>query len=90
MDYIRDELRKSPNSLAYQYMPERIEELIKQDKGYFGSDAVPTVDVWDFYFRESENGKGWYRRIILDWGSGSDIAAYGRNGTRPTSRNRRR
>lgn len=47
MDYIRDEMRKSPNSLAYQYMPERIEELIKQDKGYFGSDAVPTVDVWD-------------------------------------------
>ncbi len=88
MDYIRDELRKSPNSLAYQYMPERIEELIKQDKGYFGSDAVPTVDVWDFYFRESENGKGWYRRILLDWGSGSDIAAYGRNGTRPESRNK--
>ena len=51
LDYIRDELRKSPNALAYQYMPERIEELIKQDKGYFGSDATPTVDVWDFYFR---------------------------------------
>lgn len=88
MDYIRDELRKSPNSLAYQYMPERIEELIKQDKGYFGSDAVPTVDVWDFYFREAENGKGWYRRIILDWGAGSDISAYSKNGTRPTSKNK--
>lgn len=84
MDYIRDEMRKSPNSLAYQYMPERIEELIKQDKGYFGSDAVPTVDVWDFYFRETENGKGWYRRIILDWGGG--IGSYS-NGNRPQSRN---
>lgn len=82
MDYIRDELRKSPNSLAYQYMPERIEELIKQDKGYFGSDATPTVDVWDFYFREEENGKGWYRRILLDWGVGPDSST-----TRPASRN---
>lgn len=88
LDYIRDELRKSPNSLAYQYMPERIEELIKQDKGYFGSDAVPTIDVWDFYFREPEKGDGWYRRIILDWGSGSDIASYVKSSTRPTSRNK--
>jgi hypothetical protein len=82
MDFIKDELRKSPNSLAYQYMPERIEELIKQDKGYFGSDAVPTVDVWDFYFREAENGKGWYRRVLMDWGSGAEIK------TMPTSRNK--
>lgn len=87
LNYIYDELRKSPNSLAYQYMPERIEELIKQDKGYFGSDAVPTVDVWDFYFREAENGKGWYRRILLDWGAGEDLSAWKRSGSRPTSKN---
>ena len=83
MDYIRDELRKSPNSLAYQYMPERIEELIKQDKGYYGSDAVPTVDVWDMYFREAEDGAGWYRRILLDWGVGPTSGA-----TMPRSRNK--
>lgn len=72
MDYLKEQLYKSPNSLAYQYMPERIEELIKQDKGYLGSDAVPTCDAWDFYFRESEeDGHGWYRRIILDWNYGS-------------------
>lgn len=47
--------------------PEKIAELVKQDGGYYGSDAVPTIDVWDFYFRESEDGSGWYRRIILDW-----------------------
>lgn len=88
MDYIRDELRKSPNSLAYQYMPERIEELIKQDKGYFGSDAVPTIDVWDFYFREAENGDGWYRRILLDWGAGASFSSYASSGSRPTSKNK--
>lgn len=88
MDYLADQLRKSPNSLAYQYMPERFEELIKQDKGYFGSDAVPTCDVWDFYFREAEDGKGWYRRVILDWSSGEDLSSFSKNGTRPTSRNK--
>lgn len=82
-EYLKDELRKSPNSLAYQYMPERIEELAKQDKGLFGSDAAPTVDVWDFYFRETEDGNGWYRRIILDWGGGVEA-----NKVRPASKNK--
>jgi hypothetical protein len=89
LDYLRDQLRKSPNSLAYQYMPERIEELIKQDKGYFGSDAVPTCDVWDFYFREAEDdGKGWYRRVILDWSAGEDISSWVQSGERPASKNK--
>ena len=85
--YIKDELRKSPNSLAYQYMPERIEQLEKQDKGYLGSDAAPTCDVWDFYFRQAENGKGWYRRIIVDWYVGDQMASYSKNGNRPQSKN---
>jgi hypothetical protein len=80
-DYVKDDLRKSPNSLAFQYMPERIEELAKQDKGLYGSDAVPTVDVWDFYNR-CEDGNGWYRRIILDWNAGQEITS-----ARPDSRN---
>jgi len=66
--YVANKLQKEPNATAYQYMPERIEELVKQDLGYWGSDAVPTIDVWDFYFRQAGDGEGWYRRIILDWG----------------------
>ena len=33
---------KQPNATAYQYMPERVEELVKQDLGFWGSDAVAT------------------------------------------------
>lgn len=66
--YVADQYTKQPNATAFQYMPERIEELFKQDLGFWGSDAVPTCDVWDFYFREQEEGDAWYRRIILDWG----------------------
>jgi hypothetical protein len=79
-------VRKETNATAFQYMPERIEELIKQDKGYYGSDAVPTVDWWDFYFREAEDGDGWYRRVILDWGT--DYKPRSKSDTLPTSRNR--
>lgn len=72
---VAEDVRKQPNATAYQYMPERIEELIKQDGGYWGSDAVPTIDIWDFYFRENEDGTGWKRRIILDWGIGDGLTS---------------
>lgn len=66
--YVRDQVMKEPNATAFQYMPERIEELYKQDLGFWGSDAVPTIDCWDFYFKGDKDSDGWYRRIILDWG----------------------
>lgn len=84
LQYVGDQLTKQPNATAYQYMPERIEDLIKQDMGYFGSDAVPTIDVWDVYFREKEDGDGWYRKTFLDWEIGGSVT----NTTgKPDSRN---
>jgi hypothetical protein len=66
-EWVREQYQKEPSSTAFQYMPERIEELIKEG-GIWGTDAVPTVDVWDFYFRQADDGEGWYRRVFLDWG----------------------
>ena len=66
--YAREIIMKDTNASALQWMPERWEDLRKQDMGYLGTDAVPTIDVWDFYFREAEDGNGWYRRMFLDWG----------------------
>jgi hypothetical protein len=81
--YIRDQVMKQPNATAFQYMPERIEELVKQDLGFWGSDAVPTVDFWDFYFREDNDGPI-YRRVILDWGlAEGDLNAYKASGQMP-------
>lgn len=75
-EYVRQMTQKQPNATAYQYMPERIEELSKQDLGFWGSDAVPTIDCWDFYFRGEKDTDGWYRRVILDWGvtEGSELS----------------
>jgi hypothetical protein len=62
------------------WSPSKMEERFKQDGGLYASDAVPTIDCYDFYFW-NDNGKqsGWNRRIILDaWGqpgSGAITAA---------------
>lgn len=78
-NYVREQTQKQPNATAYQYMPSRIEELAKQDLGFWGSDAVPTIDCWEFYFRGDKDTDGWYRRIILDWGvTEENYKQYGR------------
>lgn len=84
-EYIREQVQKEPNATAFQYMPERIEELSKQG-GIWGTDAVPTCDVWDFYFREAKDGDGWYRRIILDWGVAVTTESTGKPESRNTSK----
>lgn len=74
IDFIGEQVQKMSNAAAFQYMPERRTEIIKQDGGFWGSDAVPTIDYWDFYYREKDDGCGWYRKIFLDWGSsGRDV-----------------
>lgn len=83
---VGEQTQKRINSTAFQYMPERIEEVYKQDMGFWGSDAVPTVDYWDFYFRQAEDGKGWYRRIVLDWGT--DYQPTSTKDTMPASKNK--
>lgn len=83
--YVADQIQKQPNASAFQYMPSRIEELNKQDMGMWGSDAVPTIDYWDFYFRKEENGPI-YRRIILDWGlAETDLRQY-KPGSKPQNK----
>ena len=85
--YAREIVLKDTNASALQYMPERWEDLRKQDMGYLGSDAVPTIDVWDFYFKDakSNDADGWYRRIFLDWGvTAGNIT---KNSPMPESRN---
>ncbi len=69
IDFIGDQVQKMNNAAAFQYMPTRRTEIMKQDGGFWGSDAVPTIDYWDFYYREKEDGCGWYRKAFLDWGS---------------------
>jgi len=45
--------------------PEKLAQDIKENAGYYGSDAVPTVNCWDFYYLNDE-GDEWQRKVIID------------------------
>lgn len=51
----------------FTYNPERIQEDFKENGFLWTTDQVPTVDVFDFYFKANdENETGWRRRMVLD------------------------
>lgn len=45
---------------------EKIAELWKQNGGFWGGDAMPSIPLWHFYFQDTdEQGvKGWYMRVV--------------------------
>ena len=51
--------------------PEKIQRRQVQDSGLYASDAVPTIDVFDFYYwNDDKKVSGWNRKMILDaWSS---------------------
>lgn len=47
--------------------PEERAELVKANSLYWASSAVPTLNCWDFFYRDCEDDDGrWQRCIILD------------------------
>ena len=49
------------------WAPEKMESRMKDDSGLYASDAVPTIDAWDFYWwNDDKKVSGWNRRIVLD------------------------
>lgn len=58
------------------WSPEKWEERVKQDGGFYASDQVPNIDCFDIYgwVDEDDHGEaGWVRRIILDSWSNPEI-----------------
>jgi hypothetical protein len=86
LKYAAEQTQTYNSATTYQYQPERVLEAVKSDLGFWGSDAVPTIDVWNFYFREADDGTGWYRKVILDWNAGGETTLDSK--ARPTSRNK--
>lgn len=58
------------------WSPERIAEDIKANTLYYASDALPTINCFDFYyFDESDKNAGWKRKIVLDTPSIKEAAS---------------
>lgn len=83
IEYADKQILDSGPPYSEIYSPEKMEERLKEDSGLYSSDAVPTIDAWDFYFYNDENKvSGWNRRIVLDaqW----DVGAGGITPSKPT------
>src|SRR3990167_969366 len=54
--------RNVDDSYDYDWsQPEKMAELVKQNSGYYQSDAVPTIPLWRFYFK---GNPGW-KLVVL-------------------------
>ena len=57
------------------WSPEKMEERLKSDGGYYMGDRVPTINVFDFWYWSDQDGNGgWRRRMVLDtWSAPSGV-----------------
>jgi hypothetical protein len=57
------------------WSPEKMNERLKSDGGYYMGDRVPTINVFDFWYWSDEGGNGgWRRRMVLDtWSSPTGV-----------------
>lgn len=71
------------------WSPEKMQERVKGDGGFYPGDTVPTIDCFDGYFwKDDGKESGWVRRIILDsWGTpalvGGNLTMQRRRGKKP-------
>lgn len=58
------------------WAPEKMQERIKGDGGFYSGDQVPTINCWDiYYWNDDKKVSGWNRRMILDSWSQPDGSA---------------
>jgi hypothetical protein len=57
--------------------PEHLAEIVKQNGGYFNSDAVPTIKLWHFYSYDDDDPKNcaWKLCVVPDTDSGTTVPA---------------
>jgi len=50
--------------------PEKMAELVKQNLGFYSSDGVPTIPLWNFYFRDrdAKRRENWKLVVVPDHG----------------------
>jgi hypothetical protein len=56
------------NNYNWDSEPEKFEELRKQNAGYWDGDAMPTINLWHFYFQNEK--KKWELKVVPDIASG--------------------
>lgn len=60
------EMMRFQDSYQDVMSPEKVVKFYKANSGALDTDAVATVDVWDFYYQELDEKGKWYRKMILE------------------------
>jgi len=48
--------------------PEKLSETLKSDLTWFDNEAIPTINCWDFYYRNDDTeAEEWHRKMIVDY-----------------------
>ena len=55
------------NNYDINTVPEKFEELRKQNAGYWSGDAMPTINLWHFYHQDDD--KKWYLKVVPEIGT---------------------
>lgn len=65
-NYKQTNFTDASNNYDFYTDVEKFQSLMKQDGCYYGCDAMPTINLWHFYFEDlDEHGvKGWYMRVV--------------------------
>lgn len=58
------------NNYSWPNDAEKIADLMKQSGGFYGSDAVPVIPLWHFYFQDEDpkdpKKQKWFMRVVAD------------------------
>lgn len=79
-DRILSQLHNQLNSAQpnqWQTAPEKMAELVKQNGGYYASDAAPKAWLWHFYFYDDSdpNNSKWKLRVVVDATATGNVAS---------------
>lgn len=69
---------QTQSQLSYSdlFSPEKVEERFKEDLGFYGTDSVPTIDFWKFFYHEDRKKQaGWRMKVVLDTPGEYEIGA---------------
>lgn len=53
-------------SYTWESDPESMAELVKQNMLFYSNDAMPTIPIWAFYFKDQDGGNDWYLACVPD------------------------
>lgn len=66
LDTIEPQNGGQQNQYNWTDSPEKMWEIVKQNKVYWDIDSVPQIWVWNFFHQDDEKDNKWFRKVVLD------------------------